>query len=121
MLDTCISTCVLHIAINGSAHVAISSNRHHRRCHHRGRHLRRHLCATGTIATTSATATAAATTPLQVYPRSMTACAMLYFTGSDYFNRSMRWYAGRKGMTLSDKGLCPCTRDARGEVLHKHS
>jgi DNA polymerase/3'-5' exonuclease PolX len=29
--------------------------------------------------------------------------ALLYFTGSDYFNRSMRWWAKKKGISLNDE------------------
>jgi len=62
---------------------------------------------------------------LKVYPRSLFAFALLYFTGSDYFNRSMRWYChnfhynGKTQHTLSDEGLMPCTRDNKGKVTHK--
>ena len=51
---------------------------------------------------------------IKVYPRSMYAFALLYFTGSDHFNRSMRWYAHylkighHVGHKLSDDGLFPC-------------
>ena len=33
--------------------------------------------------------------------------ALLYFTGSGYFNRSMRWWADKKfrGLSLGDKGF----------------
>lgn len=41
---------------------------------------------------------------------------MLYFTGSDYFNRSMRLFARKKGMTLSDHGLCPSIRNKQEKV-----
>lgn len=34
---------------------------------------------------------------------------MLYFTGSDYFNRSMRLYAKKLGYTLSDHGIAPAS------------
>ena len=45
--------------------------------------------------------------------------ALLYFTGSGYFNRSMRWWAQTKfGLSLNDKGLARCagnrTRRWRG-------
>jgi DNA polymerase lambda len=40
---------------------------------------------------------------VQTYPRSMFAFALLYFTGSDHFNRSMRLFASKKGYSLSDK------------------
>ena len=53
---------------------------------------------------------------LKVYHKSTFAFALLYFTGSDHFNRSMRWYAKRKGLTLSDKGLAMALR-RRGEKL----
>ncbi len=49
---------------------------------------------------------------LQVYPAPHFAFALLYFTGSDHFNRSMRWFANRKGFTLSDHGLSPAVRVA---------
>jgi DNA polymerase/3'-5' exonuclease PolX len=42
---------------------------------------------------------------IKLYPREMLPFALLYFTGSDYFNRSMRHYAKRKGYLLSDNGL----------------
>lgn len=35
---------------------------------------------------------------------------MLYFTGSDHFNRSMRLFARKKGWSLSDRALKPVTR-----------
>jgi DNA polymerase lambda len=34
----------------------------------------------------------------------------MYFTGSDHFNRSMRFYAKKKKWTLSDHGLAPAVR-----------
>jgi len=36
--------------------------------------------------------------------------ATLYFTGSDHFNRSMRYYAKQMGWSLSDTGLRPTVR-----------
>ncbi len=40
--------------------------------------------------------------------------AVLYFTGSAYFNRSMRFYADNNGLTLSDTGVARVTaRDKR--------
>ena len=33
------------------------------------------------------------------------AFAILYFTGSDAFNRSMRLFARQKGLSMSDKGF----------------
>lgn len=40
--------------------------------------------------------------------------AVLYFTGSAYFNRSMRYYADNTGLTLSDTGIARVTaRDKR--------
>jgi DNA polymerase/3'-5' exonuclease PolX len=44
---------------------------------------------------------------LKVYPPDLMPYALLYFTGSAHFNRSMRYYAKRRGWSLSDKGLVP--------------
>ena len=44
---------------------------------------------------------------IKVYPKEHYGFALLYFTGSDYFNRSMRLFAEKKGYTLSDHGLAP--------------
>lgn len=41
----------------------------------------------------------------QLIARSSWACALLYFTGSGHFNRSMRHYAGTLGMSLSQHAL----------------
>jgi DNA polymerase/3'-5' exonuclease PolX len=38
---------------------------------------------------------------IKTYPRRYAAFAMLYFTGSDHFNRSMRSYADRTGFKLT--------------------
>lgn len=42
---------------------------------------------------------------IKVYPKSQYAFALLYFTGSDHFNRSMRCFARVTGLSLSDTGL----------------
>jgi hypothetical protein len=47
---------------------------------------------------------------IKVYPQHMFPFALLYFTGSDHFNRSMRFYARKCGWTLSDHGLQPVNR-----------
>ena len=47
---------------------------------------------------------------IKIYPRSQLAFAMLYFTGSAHFNRSMRLFASKKGYSLSDEGLYPVVR-----------
>lgn len=43
----------------------------------------------------------------------------MYFTGSDYFNRSMRLFAEQKGFTLSDHGLAPVTKSASKQKVGK--
>lgn len=45
-----------------------------------------------------------------MYPRRCFGFALLYFTGSDHFNRSMRLFANKKGWSLSDRALKPVTR-----------
>jgi len=47
---------------------------------------------------------------LKVYPAPHFPFALLYFTGSDHFNRSMRFWAKKKKLTLSDHGLKPAIR-----------
>lgn len=42
---------------------------------------------------------------IKVYDSESLPTALLYFTGSDKFNRSMRLWAKRKGFNLQDKGL----------------
>mmetsp|Transcript_7119 Transcript_7119/g.6393 ORF Transcript_7119/g.6393 Transcript_7119/m.6393 type:complete len:174 (+) Transcript_7119:1436-1957(+) len=52
----------------------------------------------------------------KIYPREQFGYAILYFTGSGFFNRSMRLFAKRKGMNLEDHGLYPAIR-TRGEKI----
>lgn len=47
---------------------------------------------------------------LKYYPKDLYGYALLYFTGSDYFNRSMRLFARKKGYSLSDHGLYAVNR-----------
>ncbi|CAH0477260.1 unnamed protein product [Peronospora belbahrii] len=42
---------------------------------------------------------------IKVYPRHFFGYAMVYFTGSDHFNRSMRLFANKNGWSLSDRSL----------------
>eukprot|EP00915_Cephaloidophora_sp_WS-2016_P005043 GHVH01006720.1.p1 GENE.GHVH01006720.1~~GHVH01006720.1.p1 ORF type:complete len:662 (+),score=81.77 GHVH01006720.1:205-1986(+) len=42
---------------------------------------------------------------LKIYPRKCSAFALLYFTGSGPFNRSMRLFSRKLGYSLSDRGL----------------
>ena len=51
---------------------------------------------------------------IKVYPPSEYAYALLYFTGSDHFNRSMRHYAKQRGYSLSDHGLVRAHRAGQG-------
>jgi DNA polymerase/3'-5' exonuclease PolX len=55
---------------------------------------------------------------IKCYPPEQFAFALLYFTGSDYFNRSMRLYCQKRGWSLSDKDLKPVVR-VRGEKVHE--
>merc|ERR1712048_1520726 len=54
---------------------------------------------------------------MKVYKPEHFAFAILAFTGSDHFNRSMRYYAKQKGFTLSDTHLCPAVRHGRERVF----
>ena len=53
--------------------------------------------------------------------------ALLYFTGSDHFNRSMRHYASKLGYSLSDHGLVRAHRPEgakesyRGTTNQRHA
>jgi DNA polymerase lambda len=42
---------------------------------------------------------------IKIYPRRNVGFALLYFTGSAHFNRSMRLYARKVGLSLSDHGI----------------
>lgn len=44
---------------------------------------------------------------IKYYPLEQFPYALLYLTGSDYFNKSMRLYAKKKGYSLTDCGLMP--------------
>lgn len=63
---------------------------------------------------------------IKVWPREMLPFGLMYFTGSDHFNRSMRYYAQRyktseapQGYTLNDQGLFACTRTKKGKIKGK--
>ncbi|GLD99998.1 hypothetical protein PINS_up008726 [Pythium insidiosum] len=51
---------------------------------------------------------------IKVYPRRCFGFALLYFTGSDHFNRSMRLFARKKGWSLSDRALKRVVRVRKG-------
>jgi DNA polymerase lambda len=53
---------------------------------------------------------------IKVYPKNQYAFALLYFTGSNYFNRSMRYYAEKKGFSLGDKNLKEVIRVSKQKV-----
>lgn len=53
---------------------------------------------------------------IKYYPMEEYAFALLYFTGSDMFNRSMRLYARKVGLQLSDHGAQP-RREERSGVI----
>ena len=53
---------------------------------------------------------------IKVYKPQHFPFAVLYFTGSDHFNRSMRYFAKRKGFTLSDTQLARAVRVGKTKV-----
>eukprot|EP01084_Bolivina_argentea_P045893 84471_1 len=54
---------------------------------------------------------------IKIYKPEHFAFAVLYFTGSDHFNRSMRYFAKRKGFTLSDTQLAPAIRQNNSKIF----
>ena len=54
---------------------------------------------------------------IKVYRPEYFAFAVLYFTGSDHFNRSMRFFAKKKGYTLSDTLIAPAIRVNNDKVF----
>lgn len=54
---------------------------------------------------------------LKVYPEHEYGYALLYFTGSAHFNRSMRHYAKAKGYSLSDHGLVHAVKVGANNVV----
>lgn len=54
---------------------------------------------------------------IKVYPRRFFGFALLFFTGSDHFNRSMRLFARKKGWSLSDRSLKRVVRVKKGVKL----
>ena len=54
---------------------------------------------------------------VKVYPVEEFAYALLYFTGSDHFNRSMRHFAKQRGYSLSDHGLVAATKVGSQNVV----
>ena len=57
---------------------------------------------------------------IKLYPATEFPFALLYFTGFDHFNRSMRSLAGRIGMHLTDKTLCWRVTDAMKDGQRVH-
>lgn len=57
---------------------------------------------------------------LLLVPEAEMGAALIYFTGNDIFNRSMRLLARKKGMRLNQKGLYKdVKRGRRGEKLNE--
>ncbi|KAJ4457926.1 putative DNA polymerase lambda [Paratrimastix pyriformis] len=54
---------------------------------------------------------------MKVYPLSEFPFAVLYFTGSGYFNRSMRLLAKKKGFSLSDRHIVPRVGGMKGSPI----
>jgi DNA polymerase/3'-5' exonuclease PolX len=54
---------------------------------------------------------------IKYYPYYQFPFAVLYFTGSEVFNRSMRLYARKLGYSLSDHGLAVVERNAGNEKI----
>ncbi|MES1910923.1 MAG: hypothetical protein MHM6MM_003441 [Cercozoa sp. M6MM] len=55
---------------------------------------------------------------MKVYEPSVFPFALLYFTGSDHFNRSMRYFAKRQlNMSMSDKGLYHAIRNSKRDRI----
>ena len=54
---------------------------------------------------------------LKTYPRQEYAYALLYFTGSDHFNRSMRHFAKALGYSLSDHGVVRAVKCGANNVV----
>jgi len=53
---------------------------------------------------------------IKMYPRDLYAFALLHFTGSGHFNRSMRNYAKRKGYSMSDEGIFHAVRQGHSRI-----
>ena len=47
---------------------------------------------------------------IKIYPRNFFAWALMHFTGSAQFNRSIRYFAKQAGFRLSDEGIFPAYR-----------
>jgi len=56
---------------------------------------------------------------IKIYPFEMWPFALMYFTGNTHFNRSMRYYANRRGWSLSDHGLVMACGTGVGGDRHK--
>jgi len=53
---------------------------------------------------------------IKLYPREAFAWALLHFTGSANFNRSMRLFAKKLGYTMGDSGIYPTVRSNESSV-----
>ena len=53
---------------------------------------------------------------LLLVPESQFGAALLYFTGNDIFNRSMRLLASKKGMNLNQRGLYDNVQRGPGRI-----